>query len=118
LGTYIEPHCRNYHIITINGDLNKYTFLEVFFHEYAHLLVRVEYGSASPHGIEWKNTFRKVLHHFIRKNLFPEDIRLALQKYMVKTYAKSTMNLNSVLKKYGANDNSGYKIDYCCCCNS
>jgi predicted SprT family Zn-dependent metalloprotease len=117
LGTYIPQYNRNYHIITINGDLNKYAFLEVFLHEYAHLLVQIEYGSRG-HGIEWKNIYRGVLHYFIRKNLFPNDICFALHNYMIKTYAKSTAELNSVLRKYGESDYCGGKIDYCCCFHS
>ena len=119
LGTYIAPHNRNYHVITINSDLNRYEYLEVFLHEYAHLLVRVNHDeTAKSHGIEWKNTFRKLLHHFIRKNLFPDDIRSALHKYMVKTYAKSTWNLHTVLRKYGSSVYHNGKIDFCCCCHS
>ena len=116
-GTYIPPWKRNYHVITINDDLNKYEFLEVFLHEYAHLLVQVNYGCARTHGIEWKNCFRGVLHHFIRKNIFPNDIRLAIQDYMVKTYAKSTLQLCSILAKYGTRKNHCYPFDLCCCCN-
>lgn len=33
-----------------------------------------------PHGVEWKLAFSKLIDHFIQKNIFPDDIRLALQK--------------------------------------
>jgi hypothetical protein len=117
-GTYIPPHGRNYHVITINGNLNKYEFMEVFLHEYAHLLIQVNYGQSNgisgPHGIEWKNAFRSLLHHFIQKGFFPAEISIALQNYMVKTYAKGTMMLDSVLRRYGTRKNSDSPFDFCC----
>jgi len=115
LGTYRSPCNRNYHIITMNSDLNKYQFLKTFLHEFAHLLVNVNHGLRLPHGIEWKNTFRQVLHYFIKRKLFPSDIRSAIQGDMVKMYAKSSMGLYSVLKKYGMSEYQRGKIDFCCC---
>ena len=42
-------------IIHINSDLGQYTFLLVFLHELAHLVVMKKYGrKAKPHGVEWK----------------------------------------------------------------
>ena len=115
LGTYIPPHNRNYHIITMNSDLNKYQFLKTFLHEYAHLLVQINYHSGTIHGIEWKNTFRQILYYFIKKNLFPNDITLALLHDMIKMYAKSSFELYSVLRSYGTSDYECGKIDFCCC---
>jgi hypothetical protein len=114
LGTYIRPTQRNYHIITINGDLNRYEFLEVFLHEYAHLLAFVNGVGYPPHGIGWKNTFRDLLHYFIRRKLFPDDICLALKDLMVKMPAASTTNLASVLSNYGAKGDVYEKSEYCC----
>jgi hypothetical protein len=116
LGTYISPSQRNYHTITVNGDVNKWEFLEIFLHEYAHLLVQVNCNYyARSHGIEWKNYCRDLYHHFIRKNIFPKDISIALQQYMIKMQAKATANLAWVLAKYGnSKDNYVEKFDYCC----
>ena len=116
LGTYKAPINRNFHAISINSDLNKYQFLKTFLHEYAHLLVHVNYDYAKSHGIEWKNTFRQILHYFIKKDLFPDDVRLALQEDMIKMYAKSSLKLHKILKSYGNCDYNSGKIDYCCCC--
>ena len=115
LGTYIAPYQRNYHTITINGDLNKYEFLEVFLHEYAHLLVRINYSYyTQPHGIEWKNCCRDLFHYFIRKNLFPHDICLALQDLMVKMPAASTANIEGILERYGTRKDFVEKFNFCC----
>ena len=41
--------------ITVNGDLNPYSFLITTVHEFAHLKTWMEYRfSAAPHGKEWK----------------------------------------------------------------
>ena len=51
---------------------------------------------------------------FYKKKLFPSDIRSAIQDDMVKMYAKSSMGLYSVLKKYGMSEYQRGKIDFCC----
>jgi hypothetical protein len=114
LGTYLAPVGRNYHIITINGDLNKYEFLYVFLHEYAHLLAHFNGEGYPPHGIGWKNTFRELLHYFIQKSIFQGADKFAVQNNMVRMYAIFTTELKSTFSKYG--DNKGFfeKIEYCC----
>jgi elongation factor P--beta-lysine ligase len=103
-GDYRAPQTiRDYHKITVNGDLNKYAFLITFLHEYAHLLVFVNHGAeAQAHGSEWKTYFRRLLHQFIQQNIFPEDIRMALQQYMAKISASTASNpqLMRVLERY------------------
>ena len=49
------------HQITVNGDLNKYSFLITTLHEFAHLITYDEYGrNAAPHGKEWKDNFTQL----------------------------------------------------------
>jgi len=92
-----------FHKITVNGDLNNYAFLITFLHEYAHLLVFVNDGPrARAHGNEWKTYFRRLLQRFIHLEIFPDDIRLALQHYMTKMPAStaSDSQLMRVLERY------------------
>ncbi|MCL2416672.1 MAG: SprT-like domain-containing protein [Bacteroidales bacterium] len=103
-GDYRAPQ-RNgeFHKITVNGDLNKYAFLITLLHEYAHLLVFVEHGPrAQSHGNEWKSAFRQLLRRLIQLEIFPEDIGLALQNYMIKTPASTATDprLMRVLERY------------------
>lgn len=50
------------HQITINSTLQPQLFFFVLTHELAHLLAFDQYGyRISPHGSEWKNTFRIML---------------------------------------------------------
>jgi len=103
-GDYRSPQKNGeFHKITVNGDLNKYAFLITFLHEYAHLLVFVNHGPrAQSHGNEWKTEFRLLLRQFIHLEIFPEDIRLALQNYMIKVPASTATDsrLMRVLERY------------------
>ena len=103
-GDYRSPqNMGGFHKITVNGDLNKYAFLITFLHEYAHLLVFVNHGaSAQAHGSEWKTYFRRLLYQFIQQAIFPEDIRMALQQYMIKVPASTASypHLMRVLERY------------------
>jgi hypothetical protein len=103
-GDYHSPQKKGeFHKITVNGDLNKFAFLMTFLHEYAHLLVFVNFGPrAQAHGNEWKSSFRQLLHHFIQLEIFPNDIRFALQNYMKKVPASTASDpqLMRVLERY------------------
>ena len=103
-GDYRAPQkVGEYHKITVNGDLNNYAFLVTFLHEYAHLQVFVNHGPrAQAHGSEWKTYFRQLLYQFIQHDIFPEDLRLALQNYMAKMTASTASNpqLIRVLERY------------------
>ena len=49
------------HIISVNNDLNQYSFLITYLHEVAHLLTFQKYkNKVAPHGEEWKNEFKLV----------------------------------------------------------
>jgi len=103
-GDYLAPQrIGEFHKLTVNGDLNKYAFLITFLHEYAHLLVFVNHGPrVQAHGNEWKTYFRQLLYRFIQLEIFPEDIRLALQNYMIKIpyTTSSDPQLMRVLERY------------------
>jgi SprT protein len=52
----------NSHEITINSTLVPQLFFFVLTHELAHLIAFEKYGRRiSPHGNEWKDTFRRML---------------------------------------------------------
>ncbi|MFN8135383.1 MAG: SprT-like domain-containing protein [Bacteroidales bacterium] len=59
-------------MIQANADLGPYTFLLVFLHELAHLVVMKKYGrKAKPHGSEWKNAYRQLVQPFFEHEVFP-----------------------------------------------
>src|SRR6201996_7679299 len=81
LGDYRHAtHAQN-HRISVNGSLNKFSFLITLIHELAHLVTFMEFGNrVQSHGKEWKQVSRKMLEDFIRLSVFPQDILAALKK--------------------------------------
>src|SRR6476619_3007042 len=58
LGDYRHAHGSFGHRISINGNLNKFSFLITLLHELAHLFTYEKYGNrVYAHGQEWKNEF-------------------------------------------------------------
>jgi len=104
LGDYRRPSSKvNYHRISVNGSLNKYAFLITLVHELAHLEVYEQYkNKVLPHGIEWKNTFGKMLSNLLARNIFPDIISIELSKYAQNPKASSVsdVNLMLALKKF------------------
>jgi len=90
-------------MITVNGDLNQYSFLVTTLHEIAHLKTFNQYGHhVNPHGEEWKNAFRELLIPVLDSNYLPVELEKALWKSFTNTKASSCsdLNLSRALKKY------------------
>ena len=68
------------HKITINSTLQPPLFFFVLAHELAHLLAFENCGHRiSPHGSEWKNTFRTMLLESI--SIFDDDLKPIILKF-------------------------------------
>jgi SprT protein len=94
LGDYTSPRDGLNHTITINHNLNKYSFLITLVHEIAHLVTFNEYkNSVSPHGREWKTNFKKLMQPFLSPDIFPLEVFYALRKYMENPAATSCTDL-------------------------
>lgn len=106
LGDYRNAvHGRN-HRISVNGNLNKYSFLITLLHELAHLLTYEQYRHrVQPHGREWKNIYRELLFIFLQKKIFPHDIQAALKQSLDNPGASACAEegLMRVLKNYDDN---------------
>ena len=75
LGDYRNAVNGKNHRVTVNGNLNTYAFLITLLHELAHLLAYEQYGNRIfAHGKEWKSIYGKLLHDFLSRKIFPEDI--------------------------------------------
>ena len=94
LGDYRPPAKQtDRHKISVNGDLNPYSFLITLVHEIAHLYNHKTYGrKVKPHGSEWKSYFRQLLKPFVEKGVFPSDIASALEAYLTNPTASSCTN--------------------------
>lgn len=103
LGDYRSRHSNKNHRISVNGNLNKYSFLITLLHELGHLVAYEKYGNRIlPHGEQWKNEFSKILARFIVKKIFPADIEAWLMRSVQNPAASSCAEdgLLRVLKKY------------------
>ncbi len=103
LGDYREPHGdQPYHRISVNINLNPYSFLITLIHELAHLHTCVHFKQASPHGTEWKTQFRHMLIPFLGKRIFPLDVERALKAYLHNPAASTCtdMGLYKALYRY------------------
>jgi SprT protein len=81
LGDYCY-HPAKGHAITVNSNLNQYSFLITYLHEVAHLHVqKSNFRKKLPHGKEWKDSFRKLLDPVLSTEIFPDDILHALKVY-------------------------------------
>ena len=103
LGDYRPAHAGKPHRITVNGNLNKFSFLITTLHEFAHLHAHVNFGrTIKAHGEEWKMSYRKLLLPAIDSKLLPKDIENALVHSLVNTKASSCsdIQLSRVLKNY------------------
>ena len=103
LGDYRHAHQGRNHRISVNGNLNKYSFLITLLHELAHLFTYERYGHrVQAHGTEWKQQFGKILVQFLDLQIFPADIAATLTKSLRNPAASSCADeqLLRVLKKY------------------
>jgi SprT protein len=68
------------HEITINSTLAPQLFFFVLTHELAHLIAFEKYGrKISPHGNEWKETFRQMLLQSI--SVYEENLRPVIVQF-------------------------------------
>jgi len=103
LGDYRPPHDGKGHRISVNHNLNPYSFLITTVHEFAHLKTWNAYrNKVKPHGREWKSDFRELMRPFIQSGLFPDDIQHAIVRYLDNPAASSCSDLQlfRVLKRY------------------
>ena len=103
LGDYKHALPGKNHRISVNGSLNKFSFLITLLHELAHLFTFEKYNNrVRPHGKEWKAEFAGILAEFVQLKIFPEDIQRTLYASIANPKASSCSDtqLLRVLKKY------------------
>jgi SprT protein len=105
LGDYRHAFRGRSHRISVNGNLNTFSFLITLLHELAHLLTFDKYGNrVQSHGREWKTEFGVLLAQFIENKVFPADIEKELVASLHNPAATSCAedNLMRVLRRYDA----------------
>ena len=82
-GSYHPPKIANQdHLIKINKNLTKDSFLYTLLHELAHFetqINKIKKTRIQPHGKEWKDNFKNILNNFCIKNFFSEKYLTKIQ---------------------------------------
>ncbi len=89
--------------ISVNSDLNPYSFLITLTHELAHAFVYVKHKrGVAPHGTQWQDTFKAMMLNFLDPTIFPDEVLKVLSAHLKQPKASTftDVNLASVLKKY------------------
>jgi hypothetical protein len=109
LGDYRSPSRGRGHRISINEDLNPYSFLVTLIHEIAHLSTWDKYrNKCEAHGKEWQNELKVLLAPLLNEEVFPPDILSALRRYIESPSAASCTDHN-LLRALRMHDNdNGY----------
>ena len=96
LGDYCyDPREKHPHSITVNGDLNPFSFLTTYLHEVAHLRTQVLHGSrVKAHGEEWKEEYRKLLAPLVNEDVFPSALLDAIKNYIANPKASSCADID------------------------
>ncbi len=85
------------HQITVNGNLNSYSFLVTYIHEVAHLQTFKQYGNKpEPHGKEWKRYFRETFQPLLKPEILPAELITPLTEYL-KNPAATTQGANPLI---------------------
>jgi SprT protein len=103
LGDYRHSTHHANHRISVNGNLNTYSFLITLLHELAHLLTFEQFGNkVLAHGREWKMIYAKMLAQFIQHKIFPADIEAELLRSLQNPAASTCAEdgLLRILRKY------------------
>lgn len=103
LGDYRYNSRTRRHTISLNGDLNPYSFLITYIHEVAHLHTFKEYKNrVKPHGSQWKQKFKQLMLPVLNDQVFPNDILRVLSKHLKNPKASSSADpqLTYALSKY------------------
>jgi hypothetical protein len=114
LGDYRHSTHYSNHRISVNGNLNTWSFLITLLHELAHLLTFEQHGNkVSAHGREWKMIYAGMLAQFIEHRVFPADIEHELLRSLQNPAASTCAEdgLLRVLRKYDEKNNSQHLVE-------
>ena len=86
--------------ITVNNNLNPYSFLITYVHEVAHAAVYQAHRHVTrrsrrpkPHGLAWQTAFRSLMQPLLTETVFPAIILGPLRAYLQKPAATTSASL-------------------------
>lgn len=89
LGDYRFDRASRLARITVNRDLNPYSFLVTLVHEFAHHAAFLDAPRAEPHGTEWRTAYQRLMRPFLSPAVLPPDVLLALTQHLHRPPASS-----------------------------
>ena len=110
LGDFKAPFRGQPARMSINGDLNPYSFLITLIHEIAHWVIwekHKSFKSIKPHGKEWKAAYKTLIEPYLNNTVFPEPLLSVYKKHMLnpKASSSSDIHLMKELKKFDISAN-------------
>lgn len=108
LGDFKPPKPGETPRLTVNGNLNPYSFLITLVHEIAHLKIwNTHRNKVKPHGAEWKNMYSALLSRFVQAGVFPAEIAEEVTNHMLNPGYSSVTDhqLTLALRKYDDHQN-------------
>lgn len=114
LGDYRHSTRYQNHRISVNGNLNKFSFLITLLHELAHLLTFEQYSNrVAAHGREWKKVYGRLLKQFLEQKVFPPDIEKELTLSLNSPAASSCAEdgLLRALRNYNERSDGHYLLE-------
>lgn len=84
--------------VSVNADLNPYSFLLTYIHEVAHVVVHRQTQAAKrrtkpkPHGPHWRLVFQQLMQPVLTEAVYPLAILEPLRDYMSQPAATSFAN--------------------------
>lgn len=114
LGDFRTKQNSNSAVITVNSDLNQFSFLITLLHELAHYVTWKEHKHAVlPHGKEWKRNFSELISPFVAADVFPGTVKSALQYHLNSPKASSCTdaNLYKALDEFNPDDELDFVAD-------
>lgn len=101
--------------ITVNHNLNQYAFLITLIHEIAHASTFKKHfpRRISPHGVQWKGEFTRLMYPMIMDGIFPPDVQLQLAIHMKNPKASSSADTKLIylLSKYDTKQQKTFLVD-------
>lgn len=114
LGDYRHRTHHANHRISVNGNLNIFSFLITLLHELAHLLTFEQHSNkVLAHGKEWKTIYGQLLKQFVQNKIFPADIEKELLQSLKNPAASSCAEdgLLRALRKYDTKESQHQLIE-------
>ncbi|NJM93845.1 MAG: transcription elongation protein SprT [Cytophagales bacterium] len=89
LGDFRWELGRQQAVITVNTNLNPFSFLITYVHEVAHLRVSLEQPQAPAHGTAWKQSFATLMRPLLTESVFPPSLLHTIQRHLKNPKASS-----------------------------